>query len=314
MLLLVGLIFFFLSLENKYNKIFLFVSLCLSNYIVFKDAIQAEDFSWSFFFFSLGFYFFKIKLFELSIIFFSLCIGSRLNFSIFIIVLIMYFKLTEKTEIKKRFFILISSLFFGSLFYLPIWLSNGLSLIWVTGYTEGSSLTEIINIKNWLSRFFYKIINVFGIVQCILIFFLLYLKRKEIIKLKNRTFIFLAIIANLVVFLYLPLELSYLWIYIFLIYFLIIINYSKKIIYILIAINIFNWFYNLRILEIAYKYPEQEYCKGIHAIDAKYKIHFEKGYFFKIEEDKKLLNCHFINYKVGIDMQKKLISGSPLSN
>jgi hypothetical protein len=226
----------------------------------------------------------------------------------------MYFKLTEKTEIKKRFFILISSLFFGSLFYLPIWLSNGLSLIWVTGYTEGSSLTEIINIKNWLSRFFYKIINVFGIVQCILIFFLLYLKRKEIIKLKNRTFIFLAIIANLVVFLYLPLELSYLWIYIFLIYFLIIINYSKKIIYILIAINIFNWFYNLRILEIAYKYPEQEYCKGIHAIDAKYKIHFEKGYFFKIEEDKKLLNCHFINYKVGIDMQKKLISGSPLSN
>lgn len=314
MLLLVGLIFFFLSLENKYNKIFLFVSLCLSNYIVFKDAIQAEDFSWSFFFFSLGFYFFKRKLFELSIIFFSLCIGSRLNFSIFIIVLIMYFKLTEKTEIKKRFFILISSLFFGSLFYLPIWLSNGLSLIWVTGYTEGSSLTEIINIKNWLSRFFYKIINVFGIVQCIVIFFLLYLKRKEIIKLKNSTFIFLAIIANLAIFLYLPLELSYLWIYIFLIYFLIIINYSKKIVYILIAINIFNWFYNLRILEIAYKYPEQEYCKGIHAIDAKYKIHFEKGYFFKIEEDKKLLNCHFINYKVGIDMQKKFISGSPLSN
>ena len=82
----------------------------------------------------------------------------------------------------------------------------------------------------------------------------------------------------------------------------------------MIVINIFNWFYNLKILEITYKHSEQEYCKGIHAIDAKFKIHFEKGYFFKIEEDKKLLNCHFINYKVGIDMQKKFISGSPLSN
>jgi len=314
MLLLVGLIFFFLSLEKKYNKIFLFASLCLSNYVVFKDAIQAEDFSWSFFFFALGFYFFKKKYFELSIIFFSLCIGSRLNFSIFIILLIMYFKLIEKIEIKKRLLILISSLFFGSLLYLPIWVSNGLSLIWVTGYTDGSSLTEISNIKNWLSRFFYKIINVFGIVQCIVIFFLLYLKRKEIIKLKNHTFIFLTIIANLAVFLYLPLELSYLWIYIFLIYFLITINYSKKIIYILIIINIFNWFYNFQILKISYKFSEQEYCKGIHAIDAEYKIHFDKGYFFKIEEDKKLLNCHFINYKTSLDMKRNFILGRALNH
>jgi hypothetical protein len=85
-LLLIGLIFFFLSLETKYNKIYLFTCLCLSNYVVFKDAIQGEDFSWSFFFFALGLYFFKKKFFELSIIFFSLCIGSRLNFSIFIFV------------------------------------------------------------------------------------------------------------------------------------------------------------------------------------------------------------------------------------
>jgi len=57
-LLLAGLIFFFLSLEKKYNKIFLFISLCLSNFIIFKDTIQAEDFSWSFFFFFLSFFFF----------------------------------------------------------------------------------------------------------------------------------------------------------------------------------------------------------------------------------------------------------------
>ena len=189
-----------------------------------------------------------------------------------------------------------------------------MSLVWVTGYTEGASLTEISNIKNWLGRFFYKVINVFGIAQCIFIFFLLYSKIKEIIKLKNYTFILLAIIANLAVFLYLPLELSYLWIYIFLIYFLITINYSKKIIYILIIINIFNWFYNFQILKISYKFSEQEYCKGIHAIDAEYKIHFDKGYFFKIEEDKKLLNCHFINYKTSLDMKRNFILGRALNH
>ena len=127
----------------------------------------------------MGLYFFKKKIFELSIIFFGLCIGSRLNFSIFILLLIAFFALTEKIEIKKRFFILISSFFFGSLFYLPIWISNGLSLVWVTGYTEGSNLSDVINIKNWLGRFFYKILNAFGIAQCIVIFFLLYLKKKK---------------------------------------------------------------------------------------------------------------------------------------
>ena len=312
-LLLIGLIFFFMSLEEKKEKIYLFICLSLSNYIVFKDTIQAEDFSWSFFFFSLGLYFFKKKIFELSVIFFGLCIGSRLNFSIFIVLLIAFFSLTEKIEIKKRFFILISSLFFGSLFYLPIWISNGLNLVWVTGYTEGSNLSDVINIKNWLGRFFYKILNAFGIAQCIVLFFLLYLKKKKIIEIKNFTFIILTIVSNLAVFLYLPLELSYLWVYIFLIYFVITINYSKKIIYTLIIMNIFAWFYNFQILKITYKFSEQEYCKGIYAIDAKFKVHFEKGYFFRIEEDKKLLNCHFINYNTQFDMQKKFISGGSLN-
>ena len=56
----------------------------------FFDNLEPVDYSWAFFFYAFGLFFFKKKLVELSILFFALSIGVRINFFLFIIFTIFF--------------------------------------------------------------------------------------------------------------------------------------------------------------------------------------------------------------------------------
>ena len=83
---LFGLVFFYLSFNKKYNKdLIYFLILCLSNSVLFFDNLEPMDYSWALLFFSLGLFSYSRKNFEFAVFFFGLCIGARINFSIFVI-------------------------------------------------------------------------------------------------------------------------------------------------------------------------------------------------------------------------------------
>ena len=71
-----GLILFYLSISND-NKMLLFIILALSNPFIFFDNLEPIDYSWAFFFLSLGMYSLVKKRYDLACIFFGLSIGSR---------------------------------------------------------------------------------------------------------------------------------------------------------------------------------------------------------------------------------------------
>jgi hypothetical protein len=83
-----------------------------------------------FIFFIRIIFFFK-KIFELAILFFAFSVGCRLNFIIFIFIVIFLFKTDEFITIHKRFIISICTFITGGLFYLPIWFHYGFGLDWL---------------------------------------------------------------------------------------------------------------------------------------------------------------------------------------
>ena len=98
--LIIGLLLFYYSFEKKDNKeLLLFLLLCLSSPVLFFDNLEPVDYSWAFFFYALGLFLLKNKLTELSIIFFALAVGVRLNYFLFIVITILFFN--EKLSVQK---------------------------------------------------------------------------------------------------------------------------------------------------------------------------------------------------------------------
>ena len=86
------------------------------------------DYSLAFLFFSLGYFFLNKDKIELSIVFFGICIGTRLNFAPLVIALIYF---SDKEILKqdfRRYSLILTSLFIGCLFYVPVWIHSGLEL------------------------------------------------------------------------------------------------------------------------------------------------------------------------------------------
>ena len=146
--LISGLIIFYLSLKKELdiNKIILFLIFILSNPIIFFDNLEPIDYAIAFLFFSLGTYFLKKNFFELSVIFFGICIGARINFAPFIIITILFAKSNYIGANHRKIFIILSSIFVGCLFYLPVWIQSSLTLDWLrAGRPEGDFLEYFVS-------------------------------------------------------------------------------------------------------------------------------------------------------------------------
>tara|TARA_B110000503_G_scaffold80868_1_gene123759 strand:- start:532 stop:1320 length:789 start_codon:yes stop_codon:yes gene_type:complete len=262
----------------------------------------------------MGFYFITRRQIELSIIFFSLCFGSRFNFIVFILPTIF---LLGKPFIDNKIKLLMTFIIttYGGLFYLPSWIQSSFSLdfIFSSNWYNAFKPAPILSLEEF-ARFFHKTISTFGLLFLGSSIYMLIVNNIKIFTIyKNYKMVIILILINFLVFFFFPWEPSFLWVSIFLLNFILITSLQKKFLYFLIFINFFNWFYEAKIIQVnytnngCYKQPNE----------ALLKFHFEKGIMLSIKERSDHTKCYpdllgkntkIIKYKFEIHEGSKLIN------
>ena len=282
---LIGIILIYLAFNKKLeiNKFNLYVILCLSSPILFFDNLEPIDYSWAFLFFAIGTYFFSKKHFELAILAFAFCVGSRLNFLIFCFAVVFFFNFYEKIDIKKKLIICFNIFIISGLFYLPVWFYWGFGLEWLTA---ARPLEQ--GLFGLFARFSYKTWIAFGLLQTFVIIYFIFKNFKNF-KLKQNQLIIILIIINLLIFFYIPAELSYLQPAIIFLYLFLIKEFNRKIIFTLILLNFLNWGFNIQILEI--KHRDSDPCSSKQALSASFVLKLEPGNIEKFYKTRNMINC-----------------------
>lgn len=281
---LTGIIIFFFSLDKKidFKKLNLYLLLCLSSPILFFENLEPMDYSWAFFFFSIGTYFFSKKIFELSILGFGFAIGCRINFTIFVLIFIFFYSFKENIDFKKKLLIFLNTFIVGGLFYLPIWFDSSFSLDWISAARPTDQ-----GFFGLIARFSYKTIMTFGLIQLILIiFFITKLNAKKFFDLKLLLFL---TISNFILFLYIPAEKSYLQPAIIFINLILIREFNKNLVLILILLNLISWVISYDFLKFEYK--NDDICAPKHAISASLEFKFTKGALKNFFDTRKNIRC-----------------------
>tara|TARA_B100001027_G_scaffold212649_1_gene182257 strand:+ start:1208 stop:2368 length:1161 start_codon:yes stop_codon:yes gene_type:complete len=299
---ILGSVIFYLSFESKIrleNLVFFLIFL-ISNPILFFDNLEPIDYSLAFLFFSLGYFFLVKQKFELSVIFFGICIGTRINFAPFVLIIILFYNENFLNNYFRKFSIIICSLFIGCLFYLPVWINSGLGFDWLRAGRPDGGFIE------YFARFLYKTINTVGLFQLLIIIFSVNLFFENLKKNRFSKMLICLIVANLGIFIYIPAELSYLQPMLIFLYYLIFKISKPKYIYFIIIINIVTWFTYFDYLKIEYKYKEP--CDPTVATGASFKPQMKKGYLFNFLDTRSNIECWInINSVEG----KKIRQGKP---
>ena len=307
---IITFIFFILSLfffyftfsdQTEIKKIVIFLLLCLSNPFLFFDNLEPMDYSWALLALFMGSYFLKKNLFELAIVFFGISIGTRIYFLVFVWILIYFFKNSNLTFLRRNY-LFICSFFIGGLFYLPFWFENNLSLHWLYAVTPSDQ-----GIIGLIGRFFYKTTKALNLFVLLVLIFLFFKKIliKDFYKIHLRTE-YLIIIMNLIIFVLIPAEISYLQPLLVCFYFLVI-NFNLKIIYSIIILNFLSWVINIDYLKI--NYLSDDKCNNVNAISAEFKLSFKNGYFYEFINTRDKIKCWI---KPGSARYNKIISGKAL--
>lgn len=306
-LLVVSLIFIFLTFnsdkKNLKYLLSLFLLLCLTNPIIFFENIEPIDYSWSLAPFAIGSYLYKKRIYELSLLFFCLSIGARLNFALFIIIFIFLYNNNNNFTLKRKIIFIICTLFLGSLFYLPTWYIFKFGFDWVSAARPIDQ-----GLYGLLGRFFYKVINLYTFFSFIFIL-IITINKNFILKFFNDRVIFFIFLSNLLLFLWIPAELSYLLLGLIIFYFFLIKNISTKKILALILLNFSTWFVQFDFLEIKYKDKINE-CSSPNAISAIVKFTVEDGSIIKFIETRSKIKC----WLEGADPERinKILNGAAL--
>tara|TARA_A100001011_G_scaffold348268_1_gene385971 strand:+ start:305 stop:1138 length:834 start_codon:yes stop_codon:yes gene_type:complete len=256
----------------------------LTSPILFFDNLEPVDYSWAFFFFSCGIFFLNKKLFELSVMFFAFSIGVRINYVLFVFITILFFQFDEKISLSRRLTIFLSSFIFGGLFYLPIWFENNFNLSWLTaGRPTDQGYIGLF------SRFLYKVYISIGYVSSFVILIFFFKEFKKIHKIKNIKVLLLLCLSNLLIFLWIPAEFSYLQLFLVVLCLIIFSLNNKKFIYLICLGNLLSWFIFISPLKI--NHLDSEYCAPKNAVSASFKINMEKGFYFKYLDSRDKIKC-----------------------
>ncbi|WP_440613965.1 hypothetical protein [Candidatus Pelagibacter sp. HIMB1748] len=296
-------LFFFKAVEKKitFQNISIFVILCLSNPILFYDNLEPIDYSWALLPFTIGVFFLRKNKFELAIVFFGISIGARINFVLFVFIGIMLFDYVPTLKIKKKLILFVISFFIGGLFYLPIWFSNGLSLSWLTAVTPNDQGNFGL-----FARFIYK--TILSLTVLSLLFILInFIIKKKVIYFDNLRFILGIIISNLILFFFIPAEISYLQPFIIALYYFLYKNFKKKIIITLVILNLLSWVTEIDFLKI--KYKSQNKCDNVQAVSAEIFINLKPGRFFQFTNSRDKISCWV---KDDSERSRKILSGKAL--
>ena len=283
---LIGVVLFYFSFSKKidYENFKYYIILCLSSPVLFFDNLEPMDYSWAFLFFSLGTFFLSRKIFELAILAFAFAVGSRMNFLIFSILVIFFFNYENKITIQKKTILAFCVFVVSGLFYLPIWYHNGFGLNWITAARPMEQ-----GFFGLAARFSYKTLLSIGLLQFI---FIIYLLKRNILSKEvynNYKIFFILIASNLLLFLYIPAELSYLQPALIILYFILSQKISRKLILILIFLNFSNWLINFDILKI--KHKDNSLCGAKYAISANFNLSIKKGSLDKFFSTRDMINC-----------------------
>ncbi len=296
-------LFFFKAVEKKitFQNISIFIILCLSNPILFYDNLEPIDYSWALLPFTIGIFFLRKNKFELAIVFFGISIGARINFVLFVFIAVMLFDYAPTLKIKKKLILFVTSFFIGGLFYLPIWFSNGLSLSWLTAVTPNDQGNFGL-----FARFIYKTILSLTVISLLFIIINLVIKKK-IIYFNNFRLILGIIISNLILFFFIPAEISYLQPFIVALYYFLYKNFSKKIIIALVILNLLSWIGELDFLKI--KYKSKNKCDNVQAVSAEIIVDFRAGRYFQFKNSRDKISCWV---KDDSQRSRKILSGKAL--
>ena len=281
-------------LINKQKKILL-ILLCISNPVLFLDNTNPSDAPLSLFLFSLGLIYAK-KRFILSSVIFALCIATRPNYALFIIIFFIIFIFNKNNRLFILNCFLITSLI-SLLFFLPVLIQNKFNyLIFLNSGGPPLIFFELF------PRFIYKVFLSFGCFSFFVLFFYFFLLKKNY-KINNNIFFLLVLVFfNLIIFFFIPtktsiISMSVIFTYIFFINYLA----NKKFLYYLLFFNFLFYFISINFLDIKYK-NQKESCSQIHATSAQFSFSISKGYFFLRDEFKnKMQSCsnsqNYINGK-----------------
>jgi hypothetical protein len=260
-----------LFITTNSNSLFIITIIGLNPFFIIA-ATSTMDYIYAVFFLLFGFYLLITRKYLLSSIILSFALSSRLS-NIFIILITYFFlflNLTKKEKVK----LFISGLFnllITLLLYLPVYFysSNSFSFL---NYSIGNW-----NYIQYAIRFIYKNIAIFGLVIFLIIYYRLiiliynsnfhFLKNSKVI-----LFIFTINIIQELLFLKIPLEISYLlpnFIVLVILYSLL----EKKITfkYCILFISFFNLFINIDFLKIKHDLGSTE------AESASIGLYFKKG-------------------------------------
>ena len=284
--LLLGLIAFYFSFEKKefLKEINIFLFLSLTSPVLFFDNLDPIDYSWAFFFFSLGLLFLSKKIFELSILFFAFSIGVRINYTLFVLIAIFFFESDSPISFNRRITLFLSTFIIGGLFYLPVWFDNSFNLSWLTA---GRPIDQ--GIGGLLARFIYKLYISLGYISFFVLIYYFYKFFTKFKTIKNIRFLILLCLSNLAIFLWIPSELSYLQLFLVAINFIVFKINIKKFIYFVCIGNLISWFVFVSPIKIIYN--NNELCAPKNAISAVLDLKLEKGFYFKYIESRDKIKC-----------------------
>lgn len=302
--LIVGIIFFYLSIVEKVKtvELFLFCILSLSNPIIFFDNLEPIDYSWAFLPLALGAFALKKKYIELAIVLFGISIGTRIYFLVFVFIVIFLFNYKIKITSKRKFLIFVLSWFIGGLFYLPIWFENGFALDWLTAVTPNDQ-----GLLGLIARFFYKIFMSFSLISFVIIFFLYFFHYINEKKIKLNNLLVGLILSNLAIFFFIPAEMSYLQPFLISFFLLTVINLKPIFIYIIILFNLSSWFIEIKPLKI--EYLNQDKCNNVQAISAKLQFSVIGGRLYQFFDTRDKIKCWI---DVDSVRGKKILEGKAL--
>ena len=184
-------------------------------------------------------------------------------------------------ELAVLFF---STFIIGGLFYLPIWYDYQFKFSWLTAARPTDQ--GMIGI---LARFLYKSYISVGYLSSFLIFFYMIKKFFLLKKIKNLKLILCLSISNLLIFLWIPAEYSYLQLFLVLLFLLIYYLSSKYVFYSLCLLNIISWliFFN----PIKIYYYDETYCGPKKAKSISLQPKLEKGFYFKYLDSRDKIKC-----------------------
>ena len=301
--LLASLVLIYKSfVKNNFDKGFLiFLILCLSNPVLFFDNIAPMDYAWALLFFSLGIFFLKKQDFIFSILFFGVSIGSRPNFLIFCLVAILFFKHEIPISKHLKFSMVVVTTFIGALFYLPIWFNSGFGLDWVTAVRPINQGYLFL-----VGRFFGKTWMAFGLLALPLSIYLIVKYFEKLQNQLNLRLLTLLIFSNLLIYLSIPADRSYLQLSLIL-FFLLLTCSPLRCLVVIVLLNIMSWFVLINPLSLTFK--SNKLCDPIEVVTATFDPSLQKGELFIFLEGQNKSVCYQDSVK---GRAKELNSGSKL--